>query len=495
MFYANGSVYITLNNCLFDIPGNFVPSYINYGSNYLSIVNCASTKNIIDAHTQSTNLTNITIDSNYNITSSGWKNTGSGTNPDGTQANIGVYGGAFAWGISPPATPSTLTATATACNQVQLSWQPNTESDLAGYIIYRNYVEIARVGATATSYTDTGVQPNTQYTYGIKAYNTSSMTSGMSNAATVTTPLPPTPTGLAINNVTSTGAVASWDPVSGADSYNVYINGSPAYNTTQTQYQITGLNPGTSYTVQVAAVMGGVQSDLATASFTTNTGPPPPATPSTLTATATAYNQVKLSWQPNTESDLAGYIIYRNYVEIARVRATTTSYTDNGLQPGTQYTYGIRAYNTENVTSGMSNAATVTTPVNPNPALTAAVDNHNINLSWTGTADNFLVKVNDQQVASTTANHYTYNAQPGTYKVQVVAVIGSEQYPSNPANVTVSQFSTPGAGTMTGDLLKNTGLVMLPLGGIIALALALKGSPMLIAAVKGGMFSKWFRGW
>ena len=38
------------------------------------------------------------VDEKYNITSLGWQNTGTGLNPDGTQAHIGVYGGPFAWG-------------------------------------------------------------------------------------------------------------------------------------------------------------------------------------------------------------------------------------------------------------------------------------------------------------------------------------------------------------------------------------------------------------
>ena len=42
-------------------------------------------------------LTNVNIDGDYNITSEGWEHTGTGTNPNGTQANIGVYGGEFSW--------------------------------------------------------------------------------------------------------------------------------------------------------------------------------------------------------------------------------------------------------------------------------------------------------------------------------------------------------------------------------------------------------------
>ncbi len=62
--------------------------------------NCASTTQYMDpCNGVKTNaLYNVMIDSNYNIISDGWENTGTGTNPDGTVANIGVYGGQFAWG-------------------------------------------------------------------------------------------------------------------------------------------------------------------------------------------------------------------------------------------------------------------------------------------------------------------------------------------------------------------------------------------------------------
>ena len=45
-----------------------------------------------------TPLYNVTYDDKYEITNKEWKNKGTGSNPDGTQANIGVYGGEFAWG-------------------------------------------------------------------------------------------------------------------------------------------------------------------------------------------------------------------------------------------------------------------------------------------------------------------------------------------------------------------------------------------------------------
>lgn len=78
-------------------------------------INCASTTIYISPYAgiKENVLYNIAHDSNYHITSSGWKNAGTGTNPDGSKAHIGVYGGQFAWGSTVEETkeiqPSTRT--------------------------------------------------------------------------------------------------------------------------------------------------------------------------------------------------------------------------------------------------------------------------------------------------------------------------------------------------------------------------------------------------
>ncbi|BCJ93341.1 hypothetical protein acsn021_09100 [Anaerocolumna cellulosilytica] len=89
---------IKVENCLF--LGSPSSKYYIADSITGSALNSASTSNSIDPYrgTKTNCLYNVTVDSNYNITSSGWKNAGIGQNPDGTTANIGVYGGQFAWG-------------------------------------------------------------------------------------------------------------------------------------------------------------------------------------------------------------------------------------------------------------------------------------------------------------------------------------------------------------------------------------------------------------
>lgn len=95
--YANGNCYINYNNCSFLIPNEFKSVYCAYGSNNTKFTNCAVSKNVYSG--SKTSLGNVQFSSeDYSIVSDGWKNIGTGVNPDGSQANVGVYGGEFAWG-------------------------------------------------------------------------------------------------------------------------------------------------------------------------------------------------------------------------------------------------------------------------------------------------------------------------------------------------------------------------------------------------------------
>jgi hypothetical protein len=78
---------------------------------------------------------------------------------------------------SPPAAPTGLNATAVSRTQINLTWvdQANNED---GFKIERKqgggtFTQIATVGANITTYADTGLTRNTQYTYRVRAYNSS----------------------------------------------------------------------------------------------------------------------------------------------------------------------------------------------------------------------------------------------------------------------------------------------------------------------------------
>ncbi|MFO8006741.1 MAG: PA14 domain-containing protein, partial [Candidatus Brocadiia bacterium] len=71
----------------------------------------------------------------------------------------------------------------------------------------------------------------------------------------------------------------------------------------------------------------------------------PPAAPTGLTATAASESQVNLNWDDNTEGDLDSYNVYRDGSQIA-TGVASSSYSDTGLSPSTQYCYTVTAVDT-----------------------------------------------------------------------------------------------------------------------------------------------------
>jgi fibronectin type 3 domain-containing protein len=91
----------------------------------------------------------------------------------------------------------------------------------------------------------------------------------------------------------------------------------------------------------------------------------PPSAPQNLTAIGT-NTEVSLSWDANTESDLAGYDIYRAtisggpYTKLNGSVLTNTTYSDPGLTNGTTYYYVVTAVDTSANISGYSSEVSAT---------------------------------------------------------------------------------------------------------------------------------------
>ncbi|HEU5159425.1 MAG TPA: cellulose binding domain-containing protein [Streptosporangiaceae bacterium] len=96
-----------------------------------------------------------------------------------------------------PSTPGTLSASSVTSSSVNLSWGASTDNvGVAGYDVLRatgsSGGTFSQVGtASGTSFSSTGLSPNTTYRYQVRARDAAGNTSPVSNTVTVTTPSGP----------------------------------------------------------------------------------------------------------------------------------------------------------------------------------------------------------------------------------------------------------------------------------------------------------------
>ena len=99
----------------------------------------------------------------------------------------------------------------------------------------------------------------------------------------------------------------------------------------------------------------------------------PPAVPSGLQAVFSSVGQkpfIDLTWAPDTESDLAGYIVYRRsggaaspFVAVSAAPVKAPAWRDNDVQPGQTYYYTVSAIDVRGNQSAQSAEAKETVPL------------------------------------------------------------------------------------------------------------------------------------
>lgn len=89
---------------------------------------------------------------------------------------------------NPPTSPSNLHSMGETYNSVSLMWGPSTTPNgLRSYLIHRNGVQIAEVPLSQLTFLDTGLLPDTQYSYFIIAQDNLELRSAPSNTLSVRT--------------------------------------------------------------------------------------------------------------------------------------------------------------------------------------------------------------------------------------------------------------------------------------------------------------------
>ncbi|UJF34425.1 carbohydrate binding domain-containing protein [Paenibacillus hexagrammi] len=278
----------------------------------------------------------------------------------------------------PPSTPTGVAAQAPSAGSVQVSWTASTDNvGVTGYEVYRDGTKVATTAAT--SYTDsTGVQPNTTYSYTVKALDAAGNASALSAAALVTTPQGNSATiyykqGFTTPYIHYRPVGGTWTtapgvlmPAAEISGYNkitislgaatqleaVFNNGSGTWdNNNSNNYMF----PSGVSTFQAGTITPGAPAGQDTQA---------PTVPAGLTAAAGSSTSAALSWTAATDNvGVTGYDVYRDGVKVAS--STGVSYTDTALQPNTTYTYTVSAYDAAGNKSAQSQAVQVTTPEAP----------------------------------------------------------------------------------------------------------------------------------
>ena len=139
----------------------------------------------------------------------------------------------------PPSVPQNLGANAVSDSAINLSWSSSTDSGgsvLAGYQIFRNSSMIATT--TNLSYTDSGLNPSTSYTYAVTAYDAVGNVSAQSGSASATTQAAPSNSG------------GGGGGGGGGSAYSIQINGGAA--TAATTSVTLSLYGTSAYTMEVS---------------------------------------------------------------------------------------------------------------------------------------------------------------------------------------------------------------------------------------------------
>ena len=173
---------------------------------------------------------------------------------------------------------------------------------------------------------------------------------------------PPAPPPNGRTRFTEKGVVViEWDaPAETVTGYNVYGSGdvmrplNPAPLAALTFEQATPASGEEHcYRIRSLTSAGGVtiEGDASEPSCITPQDKFPPAAPVGLAAVPTA-GQISLIWDPNTDRDLAGYVVLRGEAPGGPLQAITpapireTSYRDSTVKPGVRYIYAVVAVDT-----------------------------------------------------------------------------------------------------------------------------------------------------
>lgn len=265
----------------------------------------------------------------------------------------------------PPTAPLDFRATLATNDIVDLVWAASSDDvGVSEYEVFCNDQSIGLTQETEYSYKLSGVAT---YHFYVAAHDAAGNVSNCSTSVDIyggDIEAPTIPDGLAILLKTDNQLIITWDASSdntGVSEYKIFRNNNEIATVNSTIYTDDNFDLQNQYIYTIRAVDSfGNISDTSTSLRINSEDNEPPSIPGGLSYTDVTDSKVMLAWDDATDNiGIAGYSIYRDDIEIGTT--SNTNYTDESVQPNTQYIYTVRAVDTSGNTSEDSNSLLVKT--------------------------------------------------------------------------------------------------------------------------------------
>jgi large repetitive protein len=258
---------------------------------------------------------------------------------------------------------SGLTASNVGYTTSELSWNPVPGAN--AYDILLN--DSLLVSVTTTKYTLTNLKPGSKNSVAVRAK--AGLVLGSTSPASSIITLNDAPAKLVASGITTSGSTLSWEPVAGADSYNIYADKTLLFNSKTTTYNVSGLLPGTAVKYSVSAVFGKNETPLSEAIEVTSLIDTP-ASPTISSITSSTF---LASWTIDKNASSYQVVLYdstgKSEILTKSVDGSLSSTTFSGLTTQTNYTVGIKNI----YTSSASKQSALATLVTTKPSITGVV--------------------------------------------------------------------------------------------------------------------------
>jgi hypothetical protein len=190
------------------------------------------------------------------------------------------------------------------------------------------------------------------------------------------------PEKLAASSITKSGFTLTWQPVTGADGYNIYKSGKLLETTKLLSYSVANLTPGSTGTYTVAATFGKSETTVSNqVSVSTLVETPTKPTISSITSQTATVN-----WTLDTNADSYEVNLYdssgTNLVRSTKVAGSLSSTVLSGLTNSTVYTVGLKINYPESVSKESALASFTTLKPTMTGQAVSSITTTSITLSW-----------------------------------------------------------------------------------------------------------------